>query len=136
MFEWRDEFSANIPVIDKQHQRLFELGARLYDLISLRDDFDHYDEIVEIIRELKDYTIYHFGFEEELMERYGYEDLEAHKEEHQMFIDKINEIDYEAIDADQTGAIMDMLMFVANWIENHILKMDLKYKELFQEKGV
>ena len=36
-FEWKDEYSVNVAEIDKQHRRLFEIGARLYDLAGAKE---------------------------------------------------------------------------------------------------
>jgi len=102
----------------------------------LRDDFDHYDDIVRIINELIDYTESHFSYEEELMSQYGYKGLEDHRKEHQAFVDHIKQIDYDEIDREQTQMAMDMILFIANWIESHILKMDAAYKDFLHENGV
>lgn len=136
MFKWRDIYSTNIDEIDKQHKKLLEIGSELSGLIRSRDDEDHYDEIVELLDELKSYTIYHFKAEEELMEKYGYEGLDEHKKTHQNFIDKINEVDGEDIDSNQKGVTMEILVFIADWIEKHILKVDHMYKEFLNDKGV
>lgn len=136
MFKWRDSFSCNIKAIDDQHKKLFALGAKLNDLVSQQDDFDHYDEIVDILNELKEYTIYHFGYEEELMEKYHYEEVERHKKEHKAFINKITELLNKNIDEDQREVKMDMVIFIADWIEKHILHTDQKYKIYLNLKGV
>lgn len=136
MFKWRDIYSTNIAEIDKQHKKLLEIGSQLSGLIRSKDDADHYDEIVELLDELKNYTIYHFKEEEELMEKYGYEGLDAHKKTHQDFIDKINEVNSADIDNNQKGITMEILVFIADWIEKHILKVDHMYKDFLNEKGV
>tara|TARA_B100000965_G_scaffold341576_1_gene310420 strand:- start:248 stop:661 length:414 start_codon:yes stop_codon:yes gene_type:complete len=136
MFKWRDIYSTNIAEIDKQHKKLLEIGSQLSGLIRSKDDVDHYDEIVELLDELKNYTIYHFKTEEELMEKYGYEGLDEHKKTHQAFIDKINEVGSADIDNNQKGISMEILVFIADWIEKHILKVDHMYKDFFNEKGV
>jgi len=66
-FEWKDRYSLNIGEIDKQHKRLFEIGARVYDLAVLNDSYDHYDEIMKTLDELLEYTEYHFRYEENIM---------------------------------------------------------------------
>ncbi|MBS4535049.1 hemerythrin family protein [Clostridium sp. D2Q-14] len=136
MFKWKDDFSCNIEEIDKQHQRLFEIGRNLYTLVTSKDDLDHYDEIMAIMKELEDYTIYHFDYEEKLMEKYDYDQLEEHKKQHVMFVERIKELQTEDIDLKQDKVVMDALMFVADWIEKHILKIDHKYKDMLNEKGV
>ena len=129
MFDWKDSFSVNVDQIDKQHQKLFELGNKIYELVCLGDYYDHYDEIVTILRELKEYTIYHFAKEEALLKKYNYDedDFIKHKEEHTYFIEKISEINIYDADEDQSQFLNDTLAFVAEWITSHILFTDKKY---------
>ncbi len=136
MFKWREIYSCNIEEVDNQHKRLLEIGSNLSNLVRNKDGIDRYDEIMEHLGELKNYTIYHFNSEEELMEKYGYEGLDEHKKAHRNFIDKINEIHCKDIDEDQRGVTMEILIFIADWIENHILKDDHRYKDFLNEKGV
>ncbi len=136
MFKWKDNFSCNVESIDNQHKKLFELGAKMYSIHSLKDGFDHYDEIMEVLYELKDYTIYHFKYEEDLLRKNGYKGLEKHINEHEKFIDKLVNLDNEDIDESQKKATMDIIVFISNWIENHILKTDKNYSEFLNNKGV
>ena len=136
VFKWKDSFCINIEEIDKQHKKLFEIGARVYDVLSLDDGYDHYDQIIEIINELKDYTVYHFNYEEELMKKYGYEGLEEQHFQHVFFIKKLERIANKDIDVHQKDSTVEIMEFLADWISSHILKSDIKYKDFFVEKGV
>ncbi len=136
LFKWREKYSCNVEAIDTQHQKLFELGARLYAIVAMKDGIDHYDEIIEVLTELKEYTIYHFKFEEALMEKYNYNELEMHKEEHDAFIAKILEIEDKDIDEKQQGVTLEIIEFIANWIEGHILRTDFRYKDIFNANEV
>jgi hemerythrin len=137
MFEWKDSFSVQVHSIDTQHQRLFELGRELYNLSKLSNQgIDNYDRIMNILIEMKDYTIYHFKYEETLMERFNYEKKDEHKVEHDQFIEKINELLSADIDGAQKKTIMDALVFIADWIEKHILKKDMQYAPLMAEQRV
>jgi len=131
-FKWRDAFKMDIPEIDAQHKKLFEIGSRLYELISLKDNYDHYDEIMQIIDELRNYTKYHFNYEEELMKQKNFEDYEAHKIEHDYFIKKIARINIEDIEEDQEKVMLEMVEFIADWISGHILKTDKNYREILK----
>jgi len=133
-FNWKDEYAVGIETIDRQHRHLFEIGGRLVDLAN--DDYDHYDEIMEVIQELKDYTVYHFGFEEELMQKYGYPDYETHKFHHFFAMKKIQKFEEEDFDLNQKEAVMKLVAFISDWVSNHILNEDQKYKDFFIEKGV
>ena len=114
IFKWKERFETGIEEIDKQHKRLFEIGTQIYNLASKDDGTDHYDAIVGLIHELKDYTVYHFRYEEEQLEKANYSDIEAHKMEHQRFIDKLNETEAEDIDVNQKQVLMDMIEFIIN----------------------
>jgi len=126
MIKWKDDYKIGVPEIDEQHEKLFEICERAYELLKNDIFLDKYDKIVQILEELKEYTIYHFSFEEEYMKRIGYKKLLSQKVYHNDFIEKINTIDLKLIDQKQDAAIMEVLDFVLKWIENHILLEDKK----------
>jgi len=134
-FEWKDRYSLNIPEIDEQHKRLFEIGYHAYNLAMLNDGYDHYDEIMTIVDELLDYVKYHFEYEEKLLEKYNYSKFVSHCNEHNFYIDKIAHISGDKVDADQQKAILDILNFLSEWISNHILIIDRQYANELREKG-
>lgn len=136
MFKWKENFSVNVKKLDEQHKEIFNIGNFVYDLISMKDDIDRFDEIMVALNKLRDYAKYHFETEEKLMLEYGYPKYEEHKHQHDSFIAKINSIDEDAIDEDQRKVGLDLIMFIANWIEQHILRTDMEYKEFFNKKGV
>jgi len=135
-FKWKDEYCTGIDVIDKQHRHLFEVGARIFDLAEMDDGFDHYDEIMDVLAELKDYTEYHFGYEEKLMQEHGYENYEQHRIQHYFVIKKIDKFQAGDIDEKQKETVLKLAEFISDWITNHILKEDMKYKDFFIKNGV
>ena len=135
-FKWKDEYNTGIETIDTQHKHLLEIGARIFYLTDANDGVDHYDEIMAVLSELKDYTEYHFGYEEKLMEKFGYENYEPHKFQHYFVIKKINKFESEEVDHKQKETILGLAQFISDWITNHILKEDMKYKDFFASKGV
>lgn len=136
MFKWKENFSVNIEKVDEQHQELFRLGTELYTLVAAKDGVDRYDEIMEVIGRLADYTVEHFTYEEGLMKINNYSDFENHKNQHDTFVSKIKSIKAEDVDMKQRRVGMDLIVFIANWIENHILVTDMKYKDYLNEKGI
>lgn len=121
---WNDEYRIGVAEIDEQHKKLFEIAGRIYDL--LRNSFysDKYDRIVELVNELKDYTVYHFKFEEEYQQKIGYKKFFTHKVEHDDFVAKMNEIDFSVVDENHDQYLLDILEFVVKWIDGHILEKD------------
>lgn len=127
MIKWKDEYSIGVEFIDEQHKKLFEIANRAYDLLENKLYIDKYDRIVEIIEELKDYTVFHFSSEEEYMKSIGYKRFLSHKVEHDDFVDKIKGVDLNRVDEDQDKYLTEILEFVVNWIAKHILERDKLY---------
>ena len=108
----------------------------MFGVVSNGAGIDSYDKIMAVLAELKNYTAYHFKHEEELMEKFSYKDYEAHKKQHEAFVDKIIEVETKNIDDNQNKITMEIIEFIADWVQNHIIKSDHVYKGLFLEKGV
>ena len=85
-----------------------------------------YDKIMDILNELKAYTIEHFSDEEEYMESIRYEGLAAQKRAHEAFVDKLENINLEKIDNDPQEYLQELLEFLLGWLINHILHTDKK----------
>ncbi|MDU2064520.1 MAG: bacteriohemerythrin [Sporomusaceae bacterium] len=124
MIQWSDEYAIGVPEIDEQHKHLFDIANRMYEL--LRNDLilDKYNDIIAILEELKEYTIYHFHAEEEYMKKIGYRKLLSQMATHKDFLDKIDTIDLDRIDNGQNEYLLEMLDFVCDWLAQHIIKED------------
>lgn len=136
MFNWTDNYSLGVVSIDEQHQRLVAMGKELQELVETREGDDIYDELISMLDGLKEYTKYHFDYEEEIMERLGFDGLEEHKKQHSDFIDKLESIDFDSVDEDQSTFAKDLLRVVSVWIFKHIVGTDAKYKSAFIEAGI
>lgn len=132
MFKWNKDYELGIEEIDNQHQHLFEIGNELYELLNSSEEGDIYDEIMAIVESLKDYTVFHFSVEEAYFEKFGYEGAEAHKIEHQAFVNKLNTIDFRAVDEEQRKHAMAILKMIIDWIFKHIHGSDFLYKDCFE----
>lgn len=124
MISWNSEFEVGVPDVDNQHRELIRIAALAQSLLTNHYRLDKFDEIVSIIEELKEYTKFHFAFEEQLLTSRGYKMLFTHIMEHRQFIDKVNSIDLRKVDEDQNVYLLDIVNFVAEWIKNHILEKD------------
>ncbi|HAE61208.1 MAG TPA: bacteriohemerythrin [Eubacteriaceae bacterium] len=125
MIKWKEDYRVGIEIIDEQHQKLFEIAARAYDLLKNEFIEDKYDRIKDILEELKSYTIFHFETEEKYMEEIGYKKLFSHKVYHEEFIGKIKSVDLKEVDENQEGYLISILELVVNWIDEHILNKDM-----------
>lgn len=130
MLKWKDEYSIGIEKIDNQHKHLFEIGNRAYALLNDEFKVDKYDHIVEIVEELKEYTLYHFKSEEEYMKSISYKGYLNQKAQHDYFVGKINEVDLHKIDENQDAYLKDLLALIFEWILKHILEEDKKINSM------
>jgi len=125
MFQMNEKYKIGVSHIDEEHEKLFEIGERAYQLLKNPYAIDKYDKIVEVIEELKEYTVYHFKDEEDYMKSINYKRLFTQKIDHADFIKKINEVNLDKIDQNQDEAIMGILTFLNDWLISHILEKDL-----------
>lgn len=135
MFKWKDNYCSKVNQFDDQHKKLFSLGNHLLDVVHANKDSDHYDDIIDALNELKEYTVYHFNAEEELMEKYNYPKIMSHKMQHKKFLVRVNELLSKDIDANQVDVTLELLTFLADWIQNHILVVDSQYGDFFNENS-
>ena len=124
MYEMKDEFKTGIDFIDEQHARLFEIANEAYTLLKNDFTIDKYDKVIDLVDELKDYTVFHFNAEEEYMDSINYKRRFTQKIEHDAFIKKINEVDYKTIDSDPDKYILELLELLNQWLTGHILHND------------
>ncbi|QUF84533.1 hemerythrin family protein [Clostridium butyricum] len=124
MYEMKNEFKTGIDFIDEQHARLFEIANEAYTLLKNDFTIDKYDKVIDLVDELKDYTVFHFNAEEEYMDSINYKRRFTQKIEHDAFIKKINEVDYKTIDSDPDKYILELLELLNQWLTGHILHND------------
>jgi len=127
VLQWSDEYRLGIDSIDAQHKHLFDIANKAYHLLLNDLRLDKYDEIVEIIEELRNYAVTHFNTEEQYMASIRYPKLLSHKVEHNDFMEKINSVNLDEIDENQDRFLLEILDFIADWLQNHILKVDRQF---------
>lgn len=124
--EFTDEYLTGILLIDEEHRELFRIVERAYHIVKAYSVPDSYDEITQILGELKDYTREHFHDEEEYMESIHYEGLEAQKRAHASFVDKLDSINLMEVDTDPQRCMESLIEFLLGWLVQHILYTDKK----------
>lgn len=124
--EFTDEYLTGIELVDAEHRELFRIVDKANQLVKNFDSLSGYDSILQILNELKEYTKEHFADEEEYMEGIQYEGLSAQKRAHEAFVDKLENISLDQIDANPQENLQELLEFLLGWLINHILYTDKK----------
>lgn len=124
MIQWKDDYRIGIQQIDEQHEKLFEIANRAYDILTKQIVVNKYDKVIDVIEELREYTSYHFKTEEDYMLKIGYKRFLSQKVAHDEFIKKIYEVKLDNISDNEDKYLLDILEFVVNWISEHIIGAD------------
>ena len=131
IIEWNSSFFIGIIEVDQHHQTLVALLNRIYDGQKVGIPSN---ELQSIIVELIDYAKYHFSCEELLMQTHAYPEFYLHKEEHDIFSDRVIEIQKDfklGIDIS-----IEIVSFLINWITYHIRKTDTIFGEFMAARKV
>jgi len=123
LFSWKDDYSVNVPELDEHHKILMDIINRIYD-----DCLQSYivDCIGPKIKELIEYSEYHFKAEEDYMRRIEYFESEEHLEQHSMFNFKIRELQ-QAYSDNEMELTKSLIVFLGKWLLHHVFEEDRKY---------
>jgi len=127
---WQGRYSVGVDLFDAQHKRLFTLINNVHEAMVLGSTKD---KVVSILRDLLDYTNKHFGQEEELMKKTGYE---GYDDQHEKHIKLVNQLCEFKDKCEHGSAVIDLklMSFLKDWLTKHIMGTDMKYKSFFKDK--
>jgi hemerythrin len=115
--QWSPAFATGVREIDDQHKRLVGYINELQEAPG-QDGKD----LSRILECAIDYTLYHFAFEEALMESKGYPLLAAHKSVHEAFAAELRALKAQFKAGTMTAdALRETL---ARWLFDHISRAD------------
>lgn len=117
-------FTGN-EVIDQEHKKLFDIINEAYVLVEEQYCDEKYDDIMQVLDELEDYTHYHFSHEEEYMKSMNYSGLEEQQRAHTGFLERLAEKDLAEREEDHQAFLESMLDFLYSWLSHHILGLDM-----------
>jgi hemerythrin-like metal-binding protein len=130
--QWSNQYKINVEEVDEQHQVLIRLINELYDAVVKGSDKLI---LAKILNELVDYTGYHFNTEEELMSLYRYPGFEHHKVQHDELAQQVHELK-DNYSQGKSIISFEVLVFLNDWLINHILDSDQKYADYLNARGV
>lgn len=129
--EWTQALSVGVAEIDEQHQKLFSIIQQLRQAPG--EELDK-KSLLTVLSELVDYSDYHFRTEDNYMIDNSYPLFMSHRKEHLAFIKKTGEF-IAALQKDETALPEDILGYLCNWWEQHIVNSDLKYARYIRSQA-
>lgn len=124
--------SVGVSRIDAQHKTLFKL---VNEFCEAYQHHQGYDRVPAVLNQLIQYAQVHFRDEETLMAAAEYEQLNSHRSDHEELTEQVFELraTFEGGDLKTTEEVR---AFLGDWLINHILNKDMKFKSFFAEKGI
>jgi hemerythrin len=117
--EWSSRFEVGHERIDFEHQIFLNLIRAASDLTQ---GAVTRQRVLMHLNEVKQYAVFHFTSEENMMFDVGYPDIEAHKKEHKkllaLFDDRLHQYRLEEIDLEQ------IVEFLFEWFALHTTQVD------------
>ncbi len=130
--EWNDGMSVGVEKFNGEHQQLIQFVNRLNQALKAGGARK---ELENILTGLVKYTAIHFTHEEEYMKIHDYPDYAAHKKEHDTLTAQVTDF-FERFKSGSASFSLELLVFLKDWLVNHIMGTDMKYREFFTRKGV
>ncbi|MFO1217163.1 MAG: bacteriohemerythrin [Burkholderiaceae bacterium] len=129
-FAWEDRYSVGIASIDRHHKVLVDYINQLAGALGSAEQASR---VQGLLVALRTYTKMHFNFEEALFRQYGYEERDAHQTYHANLVRKVDDFAQRVVAGDPQVA-QELLEFLKQWLNHHILHEDMAYAEFLRAK--
>ncbi len=123
---WQDDYLTGVPEMDAEHRELVRLVNQTYAALTTGTAADHLDQV---LTGLLKYAETHLAHEEDLLERRRYPGFNRHKAIHDRLKEQAVQLHarWAAGGPARTAVAAELLSFLQEWLDGHILHEDRKY---------
>lgn len=132
LMTWNDSFSTGVRAMDEQHKGLVNTLNELHAAMLAGQSNG---VTGKLLTALVKYTHEHFTAEEALMTRTRYPKLAAHCGKHRDLTGQVEHF-VQRYERGEIALNLDLLMFLRDWLLNHIQKEDRDYGPWLNQNGV
>ena len=133
LLTWNDSLSTGFDEVDLQHKKLISVINDVHTAMNAPKQ-TYATGMSKALKKLTDYTFYHFDEEEKFMRTHDYPELDAHRKEHQSFIEQVNRQIQTLSQADPEDGYR-FYRFLGSWLLNHIAKSDQAWAAFISDKN-
>lgn len=134
MLAWNDKFATGSALVDTQHRMLIEKINHLEN--QLNGPLPPKATCDELINFLGSYVVTHFKFEEQCMEKAKCPAHEINKKAHADFLTFFGKFKEKYVaEGPKPELLKGLHKAAAEWIQNHILTIDIKLKQSLAAAG-
>ncbi|MFC2138090.1 bacteriohemerythrin, partial [Bacteroidota bacterium] len=128
---WISKYNLQIPEMDDQHKRIVKLINEVNEAL---DGKKSGSEIVKIIKNLINYTSYHFHTEEDYFKEFKYKEAADHKKEHKGILTLLQTTEKNVAEGNLDKLDEDLIE-IKSEIITHFTEVDIKYIDTFKMFG-
>ncbi|MFZ5776337.1 MAG: bacteriohemerythrin [Thermodesulfobacteriota bacterium] len=132
LISWTDRYSVGVKEIDEQHKQLINMINELHEAMLAKQGKE---ALTKVLNKLATYCVSHFAVEEKLMSTHGYPEFAEHKDKHVKMTAKVKALIGE-VESGKSTISIEVMNFLKNWLDQHIMGTDKKYGPFLNSKGV
>ena len=121
--KWLDSYNTGVELFDKEHHKIIELINSMLAAITEKSEKEIF---VNICDDIIAYTEYHFAHEEKAMTLVNYPGIKEHIADHKWLKQEAERFKVIIINNFPEGT-KDMLIFLRQWLIDHIQIVDKQY---------
>ena len=122
LLTWKPEYSVGIEAVDFEHREMIDLLNSLY--VEMQGSKDA-NSIEQFLGDIHATISAHFALEERVMQRAGYAEYEAHKNDHEDLLDQIRDLmDIYSLDPESGLSVLQQQL--SSWFESHFSTFDAR----------
>lgn len=115
LLQWKSQYSVGIEAVDHEHKEMIDLINRLHDVASAHGSRD---EILAFLGDIYRGISAHFALEERFMRDRKYDQLGAHKDDHERLLDELRDI-MDGFEQDESLDDAALAQMLDAWFSRH-----------------
>jgi hemerythrin-like metal-binding protein len=122
LLQWKPEYSVGVQSMDDEHREMIDLINATYE--KLTSDAAA-DQVEEYLGEILSTISMHFALEERIMQNAGYGEFQAHKDDHEVLLDRLRDLMDDYYDDPASGA-KRLEQSLSDWFATHFSTFDAR----------
>ena len=132
LFRFGPQWTVLVDDMDADHNKIFDYCNEIHTKVT---NGAKQNEVLPTLKALAEFTTHHFAEEEKMMQRHSYPELASQKRAHTALLNQVAEVIKSIVEGVKVNMI-EVIVFLTQWLKGHILGEDLKYGEYFQQQGI
>ena len=122
LLQWKPEYSVGIQSMDDEHREMIELINATCEKLSSETSAD---QVEEYLGEILSTISMHFALEERMMQKAGYDEYQAHKDDHEVLLDRLRDL-MDDFFVDPASGAMRLEQGLSDWFAGHFSTFDAR----------